>query len=344
MIQKAIKDDVYDMKSSSVGGKDNYTVNGSFEKLNTRDGDKIVYVYQHAQHATCSGTTLTQLSQCGRFSCNHNREFIHKCENEEHHYALMPFFMGNDTVLKYYEFLKSKNDSLFDSQEIEELRSIVHDGKTSLNTSYISPPPNSFPNNWNENEWTLRLVPGIQKLFPTMKVMYTAEMGLSWHRKLVQQHLRADLALERHFLFTGSPDIVINKRTAILSSSSQSQEVDVSSSSDEDSCSLVENSRQPYPMQAFNKCDPPDKIGEVFGGLYILLVSKILRKIGKGKAVHREFKMKGLLVGKAYGGDRCILRVDFKDNGISKLDFDVTTFDTYLGPDTLCKLLEFLLD
>ncbi len=334
-IQTAITDDVHDMNRGSVGGKRGYTTNGTFEKLDTLDEN--VYVYQHAHHATCSGTTLSQLDKCGGFSSRRDRSGILKCATEEDHYALMPFFMGNDSVLMQYQNLKSKNDNLFKLQEVEQLVKIVHEREDSLNTPYVAPA--SLSNNWNENEWTQRLVPGIQKLFPRMKVMYTAEMGLTWYSMLVQRHLGAELAREKHFLFTGSPDIVINRQRTVVSSSSSHVEVD--SNSDEDS--LVENSRQPYPMQASDKFGPADKIGEVFGGLYILLVSKILRKIRKEKAVHRKFEVKGLLLGKAHGGDHCILRVDFKD-GISNLHFDMTTFDTHLGPDTLCPLLHRLLN
>ncbi len=274
---------------------------------------------------------ISQLDNCG-FSSNCAQSSILKCATEDH-YALVPFFMGNNAVLIQYEHLKNEDDSLFKPGEVEELVKIVHEGKDSVNTPYTA--PCSLSNNWNENEWTQRLVPGIQRLFPNTKVIYTAEMGLSWHNVLVHRHLRADLAREKHFLFAGSPDIVINRRTAVsLHGSSQ---VD---SSDEDS--LVENSRQPYnSIQGGDNFGSPEKIGEVFGGLYVLLVSKILRKIRKGKAVHRKFEVKGLLVGKAHGGDHCILCVDFKD-GISKLDFNVTTFDTYLAPDTLCPLLHLL--
>ncbi len=333
VIQVAIQDDVRDMNNGLVGGKCGYTPNGTFVKLDKLD--ESVYVYQHTNHATCSGTKLSQLETC-EFSLNRVERGILACETKDH-YALMPFFMGNAAVLMQYEDLKSKDDSLFKLGEVEELVKIVRDGKDCLNTPYTA--PLSLPNNWIENEWTQRLVPGIQRLFPNMNVTYTAEMGLSWHTVLVQRHLRAELSRERHFLFRGSPDIVINRIIAVsLQGASQ---VDNTESSDEDS--LVENSRQPHPMQADDKFDPTEKIGEVFGGLYVLLVSKILRKIRKGKAVHRNFVVKGLLVDKARGGDRCILRVDFKD-GISDLVFDVTTIDTYLGPDTLCPLLHLLLN
>ncbi len=56
-IKMAIMDDVHDMNRGSVGGKRGYTMNGTFVKLDTLD--ESVYVYQHTQHATCSGTNFT---------------------------------------------------------------------------------------------------------------------------------------------------------------------------------------------------------------------------------------------------------------------------------------------
>ncbi len=96
-------------------------------------------------------------------------------------------------------------------------------------------------------------------------------------------------------------------------------------------------------MQSFNLIGPPDKLGEVFGALYALLVSKILKCIQGGNHVKKKFAVSGLLIGKDYGGARCILSADFEE-GLSHLDFKVTVSDTYLAPDTLCALLHFLLD
>ncbi len=202
-----------------------------------------VYVYQHANHATCSGTKLSQLDKC-QFSSNFVQSGILKCTTEDH-YALIPFFVGNDAVLMQYEDLKRKDDSLFKTGEVEELVRLF----VKVNTPYIAPP--SLPNNWDENEWTQRLAPGIQRLFPNMKVIYTAEMALQWHNMLVQWHLKAELACETHFLFAGSPDILINRITAVSLHGASQVDVDSSvDSSDSDEDILVENSRQPHSIQA----------------------------------------------------------------------------------------------
>ena len=109
-------------------------------------------------------------------------------------------------------------------------------------------------------------------------------------------------------------------------------------SSDEEE--LVENSRQPHPMQGVDTSAFPEKLGEVFSGLYILLVSKILRNIDKRKDVHREFKVEGLLVSKEYGGIHCILSVHLKD-GASDLHFKVTAYNKILEPSSLRTLTPF---
>ncbi len=139
-----------------------------------------------------------------------------------------------------------------------------------------------------------------------------------------------------------SPDIVITKKIAISSGAHKATVslADESCSSGDDS--FVENSRQPNPMQGSDGLDPPEKIGEVFGSLYVLLVSKIMRNVHKGKAVHKTFKVKGLLLSKKHGGTTpCILSVDLKE-GISTLDFQATTSLTVLAPETLCQLLHNL--
>ena len=86
----------------------------------------------------------------------------------------------------------------------------------------------------------------------------------------------------------------------------------------------------------------PEKVGEVFAGLYILLVSKILRTRTKQKEVLREFKVQGLLVDKVCGGLLCSFSVQLK-TGAAALKFDVTkAFDGLLQPSSLCALLHML--
>ncbi len=155
----------------------------------------------------------------------------------------------------------------------------------------------------------------------------------------VHQRLGAQLSRAGNFLFAGSPDIVITKKIAISSGAHEAtlSLADESCSSGDDS--FVEHSRQPNPMHGSYGLGPPEKIGEVFGSLYVLLVSKIMRNVHKGKAVHKTFKVKGLLLSKMHGGTTpCLLLKE----GISTLDFQATTSLTVLAPETLCQLLHNL--
>ena len=84
-----------------------------------------------------------------------------------------------------------------------------------------------------------------------------------------------ELGSANYFLFRGSPDIVIgNKHLANLGICGSTS--NDSSSEDE----LIENSHQRPPMQGASTFELPEKVGEVFGSLHILLVSKILKKQG----------------------------------------------------------------
>ena len=44
-----------------------------------------------------------------------------------------------------------------------------------------------------------------------------------------------------------------------------------------------------------------EKVGEVYAGLYILLVSKLIHRISKKKSVDKVYKVKGLLVDRMTG-------------------------------------------
>ena len=125
---------------------------------------------------------------------------------------------------------------------------------------------------WSENEWTKILVTGLQKMLPNHNVTYTAEWGTQWDKYLLTRLGVIKSCSANYFLFRGSPDIVIgNKHLANLGISGST--ANDSSSEDE----LIENSHQRPPMQGAALHELPEKVGEVFGGLHLLLVSKILK-------------------------------------------------------------------
>ena len=87
------------------------------------------------------------------------------------HTNLLPFFVGNKTLLSEYRVLAQTNTDI--QSEVDQLVKIVA-GERSEDTPYVAPSPYAF--NWQEDDWTKRLVPGIQKLFPNRRVTFTAAM------------------------------------------------------------------------------------------------------------------------------------------------------------------------
>ena len=154
-------------------------------------------------------------------------------------------------------------------------------------------------------------------------------MGPSWHDTLLNiLGIKIEIAAAV-FLFRGSPDIVIGRRGLVTMGSSEEQE---ESSGDD---SLVENAHQRNPMKGENEIAFPAKVGKVFTGSDILLVSKILRQLAKQKNNFRKFQVQGLLIDKLCGGYHCILSVELKDGASSDLTFKVTnSHDGLLDPGT----------
>lgn len=326
-MERNIQQDVGELNANEVGGKNGYVAGGDFVKL----GDKNVYVYQHIQSAQCSRTTLSQLEGYVGVVQEQVRGGVDSCACSSH-FILWPFFVGNQTVLNKYKAIPHRNPNI--QSEIDKLERIIQ-GEESKETPYFT--PSSYAFNWQENDWTMRLVPGIRQLFPSKEVTFTANLGPSWSTGLFNCLRVQDIAIKDLFLFRGSPDIVIGKKTAV--NAAQLRE---SSSSEEEE--LVENSRQPTPMQGKDEAGFPERLGEVFACLHILLVSKILRNIGKQKAILREFKVRGMLLSKVFGGIQCVLRVQLKKNESSDLLFQLTAYNDLLEPSSLCTLLHNLID
>ena len=126
-----------------------------------------------------------------------------------------------------------------------------------------------------------------------MSVKYTAENGLNFLSILSFLNVAG---IAEDFLFRGAPDILVRKNSSVYSSSSGIPiiETDFEDSSIDDG--ILEMSHRPRnPMKGAIFSFPPEKLGEVFAGLHILLSSKILRTIKKSKTINRKFSVCGLL-------------------------------------------------
>ena len=100
--------------------------------------------------------------------------YLPECQKNDHK-CLLPFFYANDDVLEDYEqALREGCDNL--KPDIDELQKIVSSQAPHIGTPFECP-MGSYCFNWSENDWTKRLVHGLQKLLPAAKVTYTAQMG-----------------------------------------------------------------------------------------------------------------------------------------------------------------------
>ncbi len=190
-------------------------------------------------------------------------------------------------------------------------------------------------NNWDDNVWTKRLANGIPKVFPSMSaVKYSAaESGLNFSSILSFLNVAG---IAEDFLFRGAPDILVRKNSSVYSSSSsiQSIETDADSSTDDGM------SHQRNQMKGATSSFPPEKIGEVFAGLHILLSSKILRAIKRSKTITRKFNVRGVLVDKLLGVWKCSLELNMTDeSNPAPLLFKITTNS---GPLSTAKLCQFI--
>ena len=128
--------------------------------------------------------------------------------------------------------------------------------------------------NWDENDWTERLVHGINTMFPKMEAVYSAEMGLNFSKSLIEKTLHLPLYCASFYLFRGAPDIIIKKEIVIVNSAGPDSTSDCDSSDE----MAVENTNQRPPLKTGEGRLEPEKLGELLAGLYILLVSKVLRR------------------------------------------------------------------
>ena len=314
-----------ELADAGVGRRTGYKADdGSFLKVGGIE--TCVYIYEHkTEHAQCSQTHFSQIG--GGIIINVTRGELEKCADKLHHYSLLPFFKDNEEVLKDYKHRSAPEDHGIKS-DIVELQEIVDGKKRDKNTPFEC--SGQILYNWSENDWTKRLVTGLQKMLPNHNVTYTAEWGTQWDKNLLT-HLGVKIGSANYFLFRGSPDIVIgNKHLANLGISGSTS--NDSSSEDE----IIENSHQRPPMQGASIFELPEKVGEVFGGLHILLVSKILKRIQKGKAIDSKYEVKGLLIDKLCGSILCVLKLEISE-GESVMELCLTNYARgILKPSRLC--------
>ena len=190
-----------------------------------------------------------------------------------------PFFKDNEKTMDTYKESTESNPEL--KADIELLGKILAGEEYGTGTMFESPLSSSF--GWDENDWTKRLVCGIQKMFPEIEVHYTAEMGLTWHNDILKCLGVVGTLLKDFFLFRGAPDVLIKKKKAtcsvVMSGLPESE-----GSDDSPDVSAIEDSFQRPALKPASVTSMPEKLGELFAGLHIILVSKFLKKLLKSKS------------------------------------------------------------
>lgn len=105
----------------------------------------------------------------------------------------------------------------------------------------------------------------------------------------------------------------------------------------------IENAHQRPPLKTDFGLTEPEKVGELFAALYVLLVSKVLRTVKKRKELKKHYNVKGLFIDKMCGIVRCNLEVDIQE-GHNQLKFHVTDcLRGVLNSDILCYHLHQIL-
>ena len=230
---------------------------------------------------------------------------------------------------------------------IDTLTKIVDNGESFDGTAFDCPGGPSY--GWSENGWTRRLTNAL-KLKPCFgKVVFTAEMGKEFSTEILKLLRVSDFASPTYFMFRGAPDIIIQRNPVVTVGAEDEQDEEEQSSSSDD---VVENSRQTNPLEPGGIAQLPDKkIGELFGSLHFILVSKILRKIlvskilrkiKNNKKVQRDFTVNGLLIDKVSATSLLSLSVNMKVNEAVKIVLHLNGSGGCLSPGYLCSFLEHM--
>ena len=324
-----ITEEMRKLRDAKVGGNERFKPEGRFILVGG------VYIYEHSKsaHAACSRVTASQLAAFGvTFEVEDGKML--NC-GEDDHLLLEPYFKCNQYVLDaYQEKVGTASEEVKQDlmKDIELLMS--KDPKKTYFTPFREPSVRVF--DWDENHWTYRLCYGIKRLFPNAGVYYSAEDGLQWETNVLDNRLGVNLHLANCFLLRGAPDIIINS-DKLLDTPNPGIKEDESS---EDETTLIERSHQPTRLKS-SGTELPEKVGEVFAGLYILLMSKIIRRISRKKSVDKVFKVDGLLIDKLTGLIHCSLICNSFN---SPLKFKVIHYvGSLLTVNNLCMHLKVLI-
>ena len=315
-----------DIKQLNHTGTIKFALNGYFVYIGQE-----TYVYQHSEHVSFSSIKLSHIEFLWSVTMEQIDEklLFAKCDKHKYHDSLMPYFMDNrhlkvhiDQKLSQGGLDSSRHDLLAEyKQKLEQGDDLFYE-------------PCDLTNNWNENDWTLRLFRCLKATFPDLNPRYTANRALEFPR--LQYDMVPLNGIEKSFIFRGAPDILITKSSAVVCAHGRTH------GEDTDEEVSVEHCHQKPPIKGCSTGELPEKMGELIASLHFLLVCKVLRRISRENiSVSKAFEslaVYGLLLDKAIGCVHCKMagKMALSD---SKLFISVhirNTIGECLTPNSLC--------
>ena len=239
-------------------------------------GSVDVWVYLHDVHVNCSAATYRAF---GKLSKIEDKLLDVEYCTVLDHWMLKPFFYDNIRVLQEYE----RDDDVKTKRQASILKFLIYEKRC----EGLTPTPDEIQRYecpgpfdlkavcYNEDAWSKRLSYGMRLLLPEVEATFTGDQGPNFSRHQARlTGLTSDDA--SCYLFWGAPDITIMKTKAVVSDSDKEYVSD-------DQMSILQVDKQ--------TSSGPEKVGELFAQLHMLLVQKCLRILLKKKNVDK-FKSK----------------------------------------------------
>ena len=141
-------------------------------------------------------------------------------------------------------------------------------------------------------------------------------VGTSW-QKFLTLGLHLPQSLRDAFLFTGSPDLLIQQESVVLCDQS------VMNVSDE---TVFENCHQRVLLNPDPKLDLPENLCELLAIQHTVLATKVLRRFKNRKPLECKYEVNGMLIDKIIGTVESTLMVDLKKSVLSKVQVEIRNY------------------
>lgn len=159
-------------------------------------------------------------------------------------------------------------------------------------------------------------------------------VGTSW-QKFLTLGLHLPQSLRDVFLFTGSPDLLIQQESVVVCDQS------VMNVSDE---TVFENCHQRVLLNPDPNLDLPEKLCELLAIQHTVQAAKVLRRFKNRKPLECKFEVNGMLIDKIIGTVESTLMVDLKKSVLSKVQVEICNYQLgILNPMQLCSHFQSLM-